>query len=359
MLNYSIHTYEIATQLSFDEYWEIYNILQAFNPSIEHISYPYPTGRTSHTFYFRHLSGIYGIDSIRLQRIETTQSILTSNIHIIINPYNTIHKQKHSDANIIDSNMIAEALHEINRILGTIIPHHILERLELSRLDFCVNLPFPTQQQAEEYIQLLRLGIPPKALTEHLHYDKKQHRQLPFRESILLKCFSYSFQIYSKYRQMEVVMPHINTVSAQGVVRLELRASKPKLRSLLKKYNITGTHTTAILSEAYIPLIARSEICNLVSSMVGYGDFFTFNEIKERITTSNIQTRTRNKSLEIIHCFSGKKYSSDFLKNLNISQRDWKNILTTFNKLECSPIPIPPTYSLKTFPGVASWDRYF
>jgi len=83
------------------------------------------------------------------------------------------------------------------------------------------------------------MGIPCKSLHEAFHYDAKQHRKTIYPESLLLKCKSYEFQIYSKYIEM-TQRNRKNPESAMGLVRIELRASIKKLRQLTKKYHMAS-----------------------------------------------------------------------------------------------------------------------
>ena len=104
-------------------------------------------------------------------------------------------------------------------------------------------------------------------------------------------------------------------------------------------------------------MISSKELPRIVSSMVGTGNFLPFNEIKSRIEGSGFQERTKNKMLTIIDYLSGRKYSHDLLLDNNMTIRDWVAVLSKFNQINCSPIPVPPHFFAKHYPGVMSWDN--
>lgn len=237
MLNYSFHTYELYANLEVKEYIEIYHTLKEGNPSIEKKSYNSKTHLTKTVYTIRKIH-MPGINTIKLTSIILDNNItLQCNLYVIINPLNALLSCNESNEKIIDSLHVKTALQIVDQYLSNLLPPTILNKLSLSRIDFCVNLPFSTQCEATEYISLLRLGIPQKVLKEELRLDKHQHRFLPYNDALLLTCGTYSLEIYSKYIQMK--KRNINGADrALGLVRVELRATKPKIQQLANKYQL-------------------------------------------------------------------------------------------------------------------------
>lgn len=358
MLNYSIHTYELYAEVNYYEASIIYNRLMELNASIQ----PYHDSNNKHkiqmlSYTFRKLP-YSAINSLKLTRIKGHNGILKHHLYIILNPYNALHSTNGSDENIINNLQIETALHIIKNTLMQLLPPYIYQRLSLFRVDFCVNVKFKTQLQAEEYISLLRLGIPPKALHEHLTLDKTQHRYVPYSDTLLLECNSYSFQIYSKYRQMHLTnlrQSHID--AAVGIVRFELRAEKNKITQLQSKYKdlLSGNSYTTFLCAA--PYIAKQEITDLLSKMVGRKDFHSFAHTISEIEHSNLKDTSL--MIDITKYFLRKKYCPDLLEHFNLTHDKWKKILKKYNEIDCSPISVPPSFSLSTYPGIDSWEEYF
>ena len=359
-MNYSIHTYELSARINFNEFFEIYESLKEFKPSIqkEHRSCFSANVRQT-VYHFRQLDGAYGIDCITLNKIDSGPAMLEADISFIINPYNTVNMQKHSDAHIVDAECLSASTIYIIGILEKILPINVMRRIELSRVDFCTNLKFQTQQQAEEYISLLHLGIPPKVLKERRIFDTTQRRYIPYKYAILLECGDYSVEIYSKYKQMENRFPSASVEAAKGMVRIELRANIEKIFRLMQRYNFPRMNVFEFLSEHYACRIYSEELPGIIASMVGNGNFVPYNDIIQRIEHSDFQDRTKKKMAAVCAYFSGRKYSNRFLSDSDLTHKDWKNILNKFNHIQCSPIPVPPTFSLQKYPGVASWDPAF
>lgn len=358
MLHYSIHTYELFTKLSYYEYYKIYQILIELRPAIEKKIIPYPQKNLEKTnIIFRKLS-IYGINSIELNSISCENSVLQNFLYIIVNPHNALHSCSQSDEKIILPDQIEAADLILYDQLAAIFPVTLINRLSVSRIDFCVNLPFPSQPQAEEYIHLLRLGVPPKVLKEQKIYDRIQRREIPYKDSLLLECQSYSFEVYPKYTQMKKRKLK-NPECATGIVRIELRAYKQKLLQLARKYNLPSPKCDYHAFLIHAPYIAREEITKLLSKMVGSKDFYNYSYVKEKILQSDFSDIYIKCMLNTISYFSRRKYCGDFLNTFGLKQKDWKNIIQKFEQIGCSPITIPDNYFFKLLPGIESWDTFF
>lgn len=239
MIKYSIHTLELHAQISSIYYNYFYDVLSTMNLAIEKTEYPIYNPNTNENivnqlYIYRHFTNFAGINSIVL---ITTKCIFSKNycVQIRINPYNALYKCSHSSANIIEEGQIKEALDIIQVYLGTLFPLFPITAYSLKRLDFCLDIKFSTQKQADEYIKLLKKSLPGKILKEKTHFDLIQRRNIPYNDSLLLTCKSYSFEAYLKYPQM-ITLKKKNTETAWGIVRLELRASKRKIEQLAGKY---------------------------------------------------------------------------------------------------------------------------
>lgn len=180
MIKYSIHTLELYAQLSPHDYNYFYSVLSDMNLSIEKTEYPLNKTIENRTYTYRHFNRFAGINSISL---KTTKSISFTRyyVHIYINPYNALYRFKHSNAGIIGEGQIEEAI--IYTHLNSLFSIFPLTAYLLKRLDFCLDIKFPTQKQADEYIKLLKKSIPRKSLNEKTYFDHTQRRHIPYKDS--------------------------------------------------------------------------------------------------------------------------------------------------------------------------------
>lgn len=354
MIDYSIHTLELQTFITNIDRCYIAKLLKPLHPSIQLKTVCTKKGLTKTACIYRKLP-YYGINSIILYSISYKDNISTNLIFIDINPYNVLHSYCQSSSNIIEAREINRAINAIYDSLSQILQPKIINALTLNRLDFCANLIFTSQIQAEEYIKLLKRGVPSKVLSERKHLDEKQHRYIPYKDSLLLGCKSYSFQIYPKYVQMQNHNMK-NTDGATGMVRFELRAKKAKLEQLAHKYNIISPKENCRQFLINAPFITRQEIPEIVSKMAGCHNFYKYHEIKSRILDSDFKTDCKTQMLDILDYLSRHSSSEDLLADLHLTQKEWKNIIKKFDQLGCSPIPISKSYKYAAYPGVINWS---
>lgn len=359
---YSIHTIELSCAISFDEYHMLIDKLHLFKPAIEkrkpHISQDKKFLICEVIYRKIHMAGI---NCIKLKEIRTKKEniLLSCYLYITVNMANILSDKEYVTTDIINPNSIDIAFYTLKDILNTMIGEKIAERIlsnTLNRVDFCCDLKMPTQEMAEEYLRLLRRGIPPKALTEKKILDNSQHRYLPYKDSFLLQCKSYEFQVYLKYNQMKNISNSQNIDSARGLLRFELRAKKAKIKRFTEKY--TGRYATTdnleFLNTA--PLIAETEIPRIISKMVGTGTFHSYQITKKMILDEHFRPKTESLMLDILDYYSNHPKYQNLLEDLELPRDKWNRLLKNFNKINASPIPVPRTYKKQEYPGIYSWD---
>lgn len=363
MITYSIHTFQLQTRISTEEFLRLRTVFHSLQLSVEtrkDSSRKYPNC-LNHIFTYRHFP-FYGINSITLlinQRIlKSDDPIVKYYLYININPYNALYQCKNSGADIIAPEDIKASIDIIQHNLNQFLSPETIKMLTLNRLDFCMNLIFTHQSHADEYMKLLKKGVPQKTLTEKKYFNPVQRRLTSYKDAFLLECKSYSFEIYSKYRQM-LARKMKNPDSASGMIRLELRASKTKILQLAKKYNLFFTSQNYIAFLPKTPEISRQEIPRIISKMVGTQCFYTYQYISDKIENADFKSSDKELMLQIINYFSKHTVKQNLLNDLNLSNQKWNKILKKFNKLECSPIPVPLSFKIHTYPGVAVWDASF
>lgn len=362
---YSIHTIELSCAISFNEWRILKNRLYSFEPSTEKCE-PYISRDKNFLVYetIYRKTDMPGINCIKLKEVRTKKEnlLLSGHLYIIVNMANILSGKEYVTTDIINPDSIDTAFYTLKAILNTMIGEEIAERIlssTLNRVDFCCDLKMPTQKMAEEYLHLLRRGIPPKALTEKKILDKSQHRYLPYKDSFLLQCKSYEFQVYLKYNQMKNISNSQYIDSAKGLLRFELRAKKAKIKRFTEKY--TGRYTTTdnleFLNTA--PLIAETEIPYFISKMVGTGDFYAYQITKKMILDEHFRPKTENLMLDILDYYSNHPKYQNLLEDLELSRDKWNRLLKKFNKINASPIPVPRTYNKREYPRIYSWDTLY
>ena len=132
-----------------------------------------------------------------------------------------------------------------------------------------------------------------------------------------------------------------------------------KLEQLAKKYNIISPKIDFLQFLSHAPYITKKEIPKIVSKMVGNRNFYRYQKIKSKIMDSDYKDSDKDLMLQIIYYFSRHSSSENFLEEFHLQNKDWQKIIKKFDKLECSPIPIPRTYKFPVYPGVSIWDVSF
>ena len=150
-------------------------------------------------------------------------------LEIALNPMRAVCDTAQKNAKAISPDLLPDALAAVLFSADQMFRLDLLDDVSLSRVDFCTDLKFDRQEQADEYIRLLKKVPCKRVLREVLHWDSTQRRWVPYSESKLVRCGSYEFQIYPKQPQM-LTRGLSGAEYAKGVVRIELRAGRKKLK---------------------------------------------------------------------------------------------------------------------------------
>lgn len=358
MINYSVHTIQLYCRLSYSEYISAKQNLQHLNCSMQPRKITTKKGITKEYIIYRKLP-YYGINSIEIVNIKDDNAKINLKyaIYFTVNLYNAYAHISSPNCHIIPPDAIKSAFRSILKDITLIIKKRHLILLKLKRVDFCFDLTFNNQKCAEEYINLLKLGIPCGHLHEHKHRDNIQHRMVPYKDSLLLKCKSYEFQIYPKYLEM-LNRKMENPEEASGIVRVELRAKGKKLSRLAEKYYILSPESSIEEFLINCPIITRKEIPQILTRMVGQHDFYPYDTIRKKIMASKYKDSVKYRMLEI-SLYLARHSTQNLLEDFGLSRNKWNSLLKKYNDLGCSPIPVPVRYSMPVYPGICSLEQYF
>lgn len=349
---FSIHTLQLHTTIDFPRFRWLCETLNAYgSPKVFHKEY------CSYWYFCPMLDHGIRICAVPV-RSRTTGRGLVIHLNVIFNPRRVVGPKHNAPAQIIDCTQLEHALHILFTELKTILPPDITDNLSLSRIDFTGDLKFKSQELANEYVKLFRKGRSIRRLQEVEVIDPIQNRYVSYEESWLLGCGSYSFQVYPKMVQMQNrKIPSAD--EAEGIVRFELRAGRPKIKSLIKKYGISldGTLIDTIVALAYA--VPVEEIKAISKAAVGNGDFYPLHILKKKIEKAPFQKRTKIKMLQLSEHLAHFSDADRLLEVGYLSKDDWRLLLTQFDSIGASPIPLPARFHFSVAPGVASWDQYF
>ena len=297
---YSIHTLELHSELTPNDYDTFYSLLGKLDLSIEKTIFKLKKIRIPNEnklYTYRHFGIHSGINSIKLLTCKN-DCFTNRYIQIYINPYNVVCTSQNTGAGIIAEEQIRNAMDTIQAYLTSLFPFFPFNAYTLKRLDFCLDIKYPTQIQADEYIKLLKKSIPRKILKEKKYFNKTQRRFIPYEDSLMLECKSYAFEVYPKHRQMKICKRK-GADTTVGITRLELRASKSKIKQLAVKYRLPQPTENVNTFITRSPEITRKEIPDMISGMTGTGTFHTYNYIMNQIYDSNYKQHIKDKMMLI------------------------------------------------------------
>lgn len=271
---------------------------------------------------------------------------------LLVNPQKLLGKDQFYITEIVKQSNLDKICKCIDFILSELCPHlsAFSSHRKFSRIDYCTNLWFLSNDIAQEYLRLLKAAWIPYNFSMDERYDPIQHRQVPGKYDFSIKCKSYEFSFYLKQKQMlsrksDFNYPDDEIAHADGQLRMELRANRRKLHRIQK----TSMYTEeALITEA--PNLSIPTFSKNISYMYGSGDFYSYSEAKNIIKHSPFSKKAKEQLLYILK--EVKKYRSlDPDKNGLNPQKLRRYIKEYFNVLGLSPITIPKRYSFDYYPN--------
>lgn len=157
------------------------------------------------------------------------------------------------------------------------------------------------------------------------------------------KLFELSF--YDKLKEMNSHMDNHNYQydkeildGARGILRMEFRFYKPRLKNLKKSYPYKTVSDFFYMAEFNIEKIIKKNLRSLYLD----GDFYKFNTILDMIDFSTYKDKTKNKMKNFILLATKRKNSDiaaiEFADKYG--EKELKTMLRNFNKLGVIPLPI-------------------
>lgn len=240
---------------------------------------------------------------------------LETMLEIALNPMRAVCDTAQKNAKAISPDLLPDALAAVLFSADQMFRLDLLDDVSLSRVDFCTDLKFDRQEQADEYIRLLKKVPCKRVLREVLHWDSTQRRWVPYSESKLVRCGSYEFQIYPKQPQM-LTRGLSGAEYAKGVVRIELRAGRKKLKSLHYKYAALLNPCENWCQELMVMAGLSGKIIEgMMIDMLGTGDFYPMKTILQKIDASGFYACTKQQMKRVLDYFPLHSSGEDALKH--------------------------------------------
>ena len=248
---------------------------------------------------------------------------------------------------------------------------NILQDGKISRADYCGNLwfsdeiirkshniylPIASQQLAELYMKLLKKGNIPSRFKQPQTLMVNQQIQPNTDNEFTIRCNSYTLSIYLKHSQIiehnERTGKNIYNASAlrdsYGQLRVELRVARNRLYYDKKKLHCNELDLISGENTRIFPTLK-----NLLNRLYGTGDFFTYDEAKQRIKnlkSGKVQENMLYFLQLVKHCKT-LTYEKLHTYDSALTPDFFKRYMKYFNDINISPITLPNRSPIPYFPN--------
>lgn len=150
----------------------------------------------------------------------------------------------------------------------------------IKRIDLCFNFRLSSKEDAKEYLELLKKGLYPYNFKRMMEYSQTGKREIPTKNSFTVCSTNIEFSVYNKYLQLsdkswKYTLEEIE--EAEGMLRVELRIKRPKVRHCKKKYSLQEEeHFLFLVSQ-----IAEEQITAYLKRCFGTGKFLKIRYAKK------------------------------------------------------------------------------
>lgn len=280
----------------------------------------------------------YGLNLVKVKAISKNAGIIYY-LQIKVNPRMMFHKDAHPFVYIADADDVRKSLDKIQNFLDMININGISkECFYIQRIDYCANIRLRSRYEVEEYMRLVKKGLCPYPTIRKEEYSKTQGRWIPTRNSFTVYCGSYEFSVYDKQSQMMGEKDRYKAediAEAEGVVRVELRVKRNKVRYEKKKSDceseIEYLMNTAEISERLLDKYLRE--------CFGTGCFVKASRAEEIIRESSYKDKTKERMCRIIRDTAKNGLQKASLRYVK-RHKSFYDVMSRFNSLGISPITI-------------------
>ena len=216
---------------------------------------------------------------------------------------------------------------------------YTLDDLILSRVEFTANLDVG-KENVPAYIRLMHKigkvkGFSPKYdALDYATGDIRKERSFDLEG----KTNGIAFTVYDKEADLKDKGKKEKARKAEGILRAEVRLKKRKaVQEAMREFDDPDGLTT----EEQIALVSKK--CKhifgtIFAAIVPYGDSYRLKDAEQRINTSRLKAKRRDKMLRLLRLVPEKKSLYLAFRELNVINRD--EMLVWFAELNVSPVTI-------------------
>lgn len=251
---------------------------------------------------------------------------------------------------LIDPQHIQEALNSADTMLtGEFGEDFAINNLELSRVDYCINVNVESSENVRAYIkQLYRCDMKKGYKVIGLECpDFDSTKGYTARNDIAGTEISF----YDKQKQLEQ-RQYEDSERASGILRIELRLTKSKA---------VKEHTEGCINNheriVYCIGNSRREILEVIRQLIPDGDYYTMKEARAMVRKSVKNQKLRERMLEMLKLT--KKLGSIRLAKKEIRDKDPKikheyfnMMMEEFENIGVNPVVLDKKMGVSTLPSL-------
>lgn len=344
----TIHTFEVSSNLTNDEFYIIQKELKASDPS------SWKALKNGMQYWGLSEQGILiNMHQVKKKGFYTYYIIYRISARRVIENDNFVEL-----FNVKNYPVLEDKVNAILKRKCSFLPK--LKKCKLKRIDFCINAELNNQEQVKAYIKTIKRANIPSKLELYEEYDKISKRKKPTKDDFTVYTSEYvAVSIYNKYMAMKKqgtnVYPKKEIEKAKNIVRIEIRCMEGKVRALKKKYDIetiadfmqNGKKIGNELFKYYLSKICNDGMIYTLKEALkrielsGYKDK-TKSLLKEFISDSN-EARSVAEVFKIYKNFYGKSGVKNIVHLLDDIETNYVTVTTSDSKLfedRCIPTPL-------------------
>ena len=285
-MNYSIHTIELRK--------EFRNHIE-FN---QMLGYIYKLAKGRYKVYRKDNDWLIEMFKGKGIRVVMRETKISGYIIFIISLNDLLGTE--DKLSLIHPNHLQNALTIADEMLSVLGAEYSVNSLELSRVDYCINVDVGSSENVRAYIKLLYLSDMKKGY-KIIGLDNEAFDS---SKGFTARNQNYGMEIsfYDKQKQLEQ-RKYENSETAAGILRIELRLTRSK--SVLEHTPGCSDNKQRI---EYCIRFSRQEILSIVRQLVSDGNYYTMKKAQKIITKSVTNKKLRERMITMLRL--ARKYGS-------------------------------------------------
>lgn len=345
---FSIHTIELSLKLSHSEWNQCkQSLYDEQNRTSKSVIYPDSQCKGHHICTKYADAGI----RVRLEKVAGNKEHPKHFVRMIVNPRKLIYPQSGYLGILPPEENSIELLEKTFRHLFRKSPFEKdIHRYYLTRVDLCTNIHCDNRRVFRELVRLLRKTATPKKYERkfYQHKDRKKANQYN-KHYIRIACDLQELVIYDKTYQMnenDLVVAYDKLPA--GVLRIEVHYGRDKLRSIERKSGLDDPLDLLWL----LMQESKPRICKLVQKCYPEIEYRSYEACLEAIERSRFSEQTQSNMRTLVTQMQRKQTIDAALRWMEKHGLQTDGLLTKFEKLGISPIPLRQGYAAERMPSL-------